>query len=249
MTMKTEKMHLYIVLFFSFSFSFGQNTVMFKKIIEPVEFAGVHNLRSKDILQKKFFPDNNGLIEFFEAPSFRTEYGFRVVQKDTNEYVLEIKQIDNWSEIKDRTDAKYPLQIPQKTLPNDKRDEMNRVYAENVQQRRQEEKKNQTEYDILSKEISISKAFAVQLHETFIYLIKNYDNKGPSITQFDGSQITFRCVVENELWSFTIGRAFNEIDELTYICNEIMQDSTSENAFDECKYTQRLKKLVKTKQH
>lgn len=146
MTMKTENMHLYLIFLFSFSFSFsfGQNTVMFKKIIEPVEFAGVHNLRNKSILQKKFFPDNNGLIEFFEAPSFRAEYGFRVVQKDKNDYALEIKQIDNWSEIKNRIDAKYPLQIPQKTFPKEKRDEMNKVYTENVQKRKQEEKENLT---------------------------------------------------------------------------------------------------------
>jgi len=242
--MKVESGQMKIYLQENTSQFYDKNAVMFRKIIEPVEFAGVHNLRSKNNLQKKFFPDNNGLVEFFEAPSFRPEFGFRVVQRDSNLYVLEIKQIGNWQEINNRLDKEYPLQIPSKTFPKDKRDEMNRVYKKNVQLRRQEEGKNLTEYDILSKEINISKTFAVQLHNAFVYLIKNHDNRGPSVTQFDGSQMTFRCVVENELWSFTIGKAFNKIDKLTEICNEIVQDSTSGNGINEEKYLQQLKELT-----
>lgn len=83
-----------IFCFFSFLCTLGQN-VMFQKIIEPIKYVGVDNLRSKDELLKKFFPDNRGAIEFLENPSFRGEYGFRMLKTDDNHYILEIKEVAN----------------------------------------------------------------------------------------------------------------------------------------------------------
>jgi len=244
------------LILISFSVAFGQ-TVMFQKIIEPAQYVGRPNLKSKDVLQRKFFPDNNGIVEFFEVPSFRPELGFRIVKKDDSRYVLEIKQIGNWQEIKIRLDEEYPLQIPSKTIPKEKRDEMNRVYKENTQRRSVAQREMINEYWIVTKDINISEAFSNEIYNAFVILIGNYKSKDNdyviqpdgskmiiSRVQFDGSQMTFRCVVENELWSFTIGKAFNKIDKLTEICNEIMQEGTRSNNLDERKYIKQLKELV-----
>lgn len=243
--MKVESGQMKIYLQENTSQFYDKNAVMFRKIIEPVEFAGVHNLRSKNNLQKKFFPDNNGLVEFFEAPSFRPEFGFRVVQRDSNLYVLEIKQIGNWQEINNRLDKEYPLQIPSKTLPKEKRDTMNKIYKENAQKRIEAEKVAIQEYRIVSKEISISNSFAGWLHKAFIYSMKNYDNRGQSFIQFDGSQITLRCIVENELWSFFTRCPIDKIAVLTDISNSIIKEAMEKREIDEDKYIKQLKELVK----
>src|SRR5690554_4237750 len=129
--MKNNKKTLSIALILTaFSGAFGQ-TVMFQKIIEPVQYVGRPNLRSKDVLQRKFFPDNNGIVEFFEVPSFSAPYGFRLIHTTDDNYILEIKQITNWQEIRNRLDAEYPFHTVPRDLPENEQEEMNRNNMEN----------------------------------------------------------------------------------------------------------------------
>src|SRR5690554_6576629 len=206
--MKNNRKILCIVLILiSFSAAFGQTT-MFQKIIEPVQYVGSPNLRSKDVLQRKFFPDNNGIVEFFEVPSFNAPYGFRLTHTTDDHYILEIKQITNWQEIRNRLDAEYPINPVPRDLPENEREEMNRNNVENLKIRREQSKEAITEYEINSIDVNINKSLANEIYNAFILLIGNYKNRGEDyiiqpdgskmiISQvvFDGSQMTFRCVV------------------------------------------------------
>jgi hypothetical protein len=66
-----------------------------------------------------------------------------------------------------------------------------------------------------------------------------------SVTQFDGSQITLRCVVDNEVWSFLIGNSFGDMKKLIEISNDIVTDAI-ENAdnLNQEKYVEQLEKLL-----
>ncbi len=226
----------------------NENAVMFKKTVEPTEHAGVQNVRSKDALQLKFFPDNTGFIEFFEAPEHRPGYGFRMIRTEDSRYLLEIKEVSNWQEIKKRIDEAFPLQIPSKTLSREERDEMNKTYKENARKRAEAWKAAIQEYKIMSKNISVSNAFANAMHGAFIYSIRNYDNRGHSFMQFGGSQVTLRCTVENELWSFDTRSPIDKVAVLTDISNAIFKEAIEKGEVDEDKYMKQLKELVKDEQ-
>jgi hypothetical protein len=230
---------------------------MFQKIIEPVKYVGVDNLRSKDELQKKFFPDNKGAIEFLENPSFRGEYGFRMLKTDDNHYILEIKEVANWQEIKNKLDIKYPIKLINESLSQEEREKLYQINGENLRKINQSKNDVISEYIIKTTNIEIRESFANKLYDTFVYLIMNYKNKGPDfITQpdgsqmiisrvvYDGSQLTFRCIVDNEIWSLFIGKSFDEIDKLTEICNEIIADSIKNGKINEEKYIKILNELI-----
>jgi hypothetical protein len=224
----------------------NKNVVLFKKIIEPVEFSGVPNLRSKTLLQKKFFPDNQGSIEFFVDPSFKAEYGFRVTHLDNGDQIIEVKQIVNWKEIKDRLETEYPFKMIPKSLSKEEREEMNRINVDNLKKRRKKAEEVIAEYKIDSKNIVINESLASLLYDTYVHLIRDYDNRGmASVTQFDGSQITLRCVVDNEVWSFLIGNSFGDMKKLIEISNDIVKDAI-ENAdnLNQEKYVEQLEKLL-----
>jgi hypothetical protein len=51
----------------------------------------------------------------------------------------------------------------------------------------------------------------------------------------DGYTVTFRCVVENEVWTLTIHQPKGSIGKLTDICNQIVKDAMA-NQLDEDKY-------------
>lgn len=258
MSLQNIRMIIFLTSFFIFPYwAFGQNAVRFQKIIEPVQFAGKPNLKSKDFLQSKFFPNNNGLIEFFEVPSFSAPYGFSLTNTTEEHYFLEIKQISNWQEIKDKLDAEYPPVVIPKALSQTERDKMIRAKAMNMKRKRQKEKEVLSEYKIETININVSKLFATKLYNTFVHLIGNYKANDDTIITLpdgsklieelvvsDGSQKTLRCIVDNEIWSFFIGESLDEMGVLTEICNKIIEDTLNGSRLDEDKYIQLLDKLV-----
>lgn len=73
-------------------------------------------------------------------------------------------------------------------------------------------------------------------------LINNFKVEGiPSLIS-DGDNITFRCVVGNELWTLTIHSPQRESRQLSDLCKQIIADSKS-HQLDEHTYLNLLDKI------
>jgi hypothetical protein len=180
-----------------------------------------HNLTNKTPLQKLFFGDFNGQFEFIAEPSWEANsgsYGVRLFRdsvdkrypaKDTLDitYMLEIKRVVNLPELLS--------QVREKKLS-----------AGEIFQN----------YKVETKYIKIEADFAKKLYAKVVDAIDNFKGYGfwgGIIT--DGTEFTFRCVVEYELWELTIHEPAGYIRRLTNLFNQLIKDA-EENILDESKY-------------
>jgi hypothetical protein len=77
--------------------------------------------------------------------------------------------------------------------------------------------------------------FTEKLYSTIKSTIKHFVMKGEPASILDGSTVTFRCVVEDEVWTLTIHEPDREIFQLPNICEQLIADIQSKNV-DETKY-------------
>lgn len=200
--------------------------VVFKKTIEPAMIAyGLHNTKGKNAIQNMFFTDENSLLEFHVEPSFKGAYGFKIDSISNVDYVLTIKWVSNWEEAHEKMKEAYPV----KSTKQDILDNMSGEDREAVLQynRKQYSKRFSgviSEYIIEAKEVLVSRAFAMQLHESFAALMENHVNKGvPNISR-GGYTAVFRCVVGDEVWNFSTKNPLGLFKQITNICNQVVED-------------------------
>ncbi|MDR2406808.1 MAG: hypothetical protein LBE13_01650 [Bacteroidales bacterium] len=77
--------------------------------------------------------------------------------------------------------------------------------------------------------------FAEKLHNTIQSAIKHFVMKGEPAEILDGSTVTFRCVVGDEIWTLTIYEPDNKLLQLTDVCKQLIVDGQSKNV-DKSKY-------------
>jgi hypothetical protein len=77
--------------------------------------------------------------------------------------------------------------------------------------------------------------FAEKLYSRIKSTIEHFVMKGEPASILDGSTVTFRCVVEDEVWTLTIHEPDSEIFQLPDICEQLIADIQSKNV-DESKY-------------
>ena len=206
------------------------------------EIKGTYNVDSKTELEKRFFGDFNAEVEYFLFPPFDGAYGFRIVtssKKDSS--YLEVKYISNFKEVEAKMAEKYPAKglttEDMRTKSAEEREQILKNYHEMLTKRRQE---GPTLYNIDTKRTPISNLFARKMHEKISTSINNfkgtiYREEGREQVVLDGEIMTFRCVVEDEVWTLRIHVPEGDIKKLSKFCEQIFSDAKADK-FDESKY-------------
>jgi hypothetical protein len=178
----------------------------------------LHNLKNKTALQKLLFGDFNGQLEFIVEPSFAGVYGVRLVRDslDTS-YLLELKGISNYQEVQHK--------ILEENIP------VGKMWEESFKR-----------YEVETKYVPIKDDFAEKLYAKVVDAIDNFKGKGIPPVIFDGYEVTFRCVVEYELWELTIHEPGGYMKNLTNLFNQLIKDAEA-NTLDESKYITLLDEL------
>jgi len=222
----------------------------FSKRIEynRIAFVNTYNFNSKGILEKRFFGDFNAPVEFFFDPSFIREgrYGFRlIIDSLKNTYTLEIKFTFNLEGTQKKVYDKYPVRTVSSTelssLPNDSLFLIGKQNIENIQKAITEQIKEQGNLsDIDSRSFHISKQFAEILYKKAVSLIANFKARGICPLIEDGYTVTFRTVVDDEVWSLKIHCPEGNALKMSNLCKQITFETLSAGKLDESKYIKML---------
>jgi hypothetical protein len=216
-----------------------------KKVGDELIIAYLCNIDGKSNMEKLFFGDFNAGIEFFYAPSFEAstkgEAGFRIVRDSLNtSYILEVKHISNYEEVWRETDDKYPVQgIPagmmdsiffdSLMLSGSNDNELEMIWRKQINDERLKLFKVET----LS--FTISDRFAEKLYKKMVSFIDNFKAKGRLMLSADGYSVTFRNIVDDEVWSLKIHEPQGNALKMSDLCRQIITDA-KKNTFDELKY-------------
>lgn len=206
--------------------------------ILPDKKRGFYNFNSKTDIEKLFWGDFNSPVEFFIAPSFEGAYGFRLHKETTGSYyVLETKRIVNRDEVFRELSEKYPLQSDNSSK---EAGELSVKHNREMLAKQNEESTQLFKTD--TKTIQVTELFANKLNSTIINAIESFKGKGRPPVILDGYTTTFRCVVDDELWTFVIHNPNGYIKQLSDICVEITND-INKNSFNESGYIELLDSL------
>ena len=89
----------------------------------------------------------------------------------------------------------------------------------------------------------VSKQMSERLLDVYKLFINNFRSNEVRVVSFDGIIVVFRCIIEEEHWTFTaMNPTGGEFLELTNICHGIIRDC-SKNKFNEKEYIKQLEEL------
>jgi hypothetical protein len=238
------------ILFVSFLLCFGAQTIFAQssvassdggQFLKRTEYnflnPGQYNLKSKTDVEKLLFGDFNAKLEFFVAPSFEGSYGFRIVRDSLEtSYLLELKRINNFDEVSSQLRKEYPsIGFPAKEMSSisvEKREQARQHNNAMYEKQREESLKR---YKVDTTYFPVKNDFAEKLYVKVVDAIDNFKCKGIPPTYKDGFSVTFRCVVEDEVWILTIQMPGGYMLDLTNLFNQLIKDAEA-NSLDESKY-------------
>lgn len=196
-----------------------------------------YNFRSKTDLEKIFFGDFNAKVEYFMLPPFTGAYGFRIVENPADSsYTLEVKHIANYEEVNEEMAEKYPsIGLTLTEIRDMSREEKDSIGRQNRINYRKRDEERLKLYEIETKSVPVTSLFAETLYGKVSKTIGTVKGIGVPAIVMDGDDITFRCVVEDEVWTLTIHVPKGDIRKLSDICEEIIKDVEADK-FEESKY-------------
>jgi hypothetical protein len=247
-----------LVCVFSVSFAFSQNAGEYHDgghFLKKVEYNfmrnGVHNVKSKSDIEKLFFGDFNAKAEFCYDPSSEVNpcipSGFRIIRDSSDTYfILEIKHVSNYREAANEalTEVKKALErqmidLPVKLLDSLPGDIFNRIfdYNGNIFKNKFEMYYEELpkHFKVEIKSIPISDKFAEKLYKKMVSFINNFKAKGIPPTIKDGYSVTFRNVVDDEVWSLRIHMPNGKASLITNLCMDMISDA-NDGQLDESMY-------------
>ncbi|MFV0267205.1 MAG: hypothetical protein ACK5HT_08715 [Draconibacterium sp.] len=243
------------VYLFSIPFAFAQevekhlNSGYYLKRIENNmrDAVGNYNMKSKSDIEKLFFGDFNALIEFCYNPSSEVNpcvpSGFRIFRDSlTSSYVLEVKRILNYREAAEEAtkevkneQKRQELYIPTSLFDSLPRNVFNQVweynqgiYDQNVYYENYY-KALPKHFNVEIKSITISSQFAEKLSKMMVSFIDNFKSKGIPLSNTDGYSVSFRTVVDYDLWSLSIHMPGGNANTMANFCMEIIKDANEDN--------------------
>jgi hypothetical protein len=208
-----------------------------------------YNLKNKTGIDKLFFGDFNAELEFFVEPSFGGAYGFRIV-RDSLKTVsfIEVKHIDNFKEIVDSLDREYPLiGFSAEEMSSISTEDEEKAKQHNIVMYERRKEESSLRYRVGTINYPVTSNLAEKLYSMAVTAIQNFKGKGTPPVYFDGFYVTFRCVVEDELWTLTAHRPGGEIKQLFNMCKQLIEDIKSTNNVDELKYITLLEDMLSGK--
>ncbi|HHU26147.1 MAG TPA: hypothetical protein GXZ56_05965 [Bacteroidales bacterium] len=174
----------------------------------------IYNLQRKSVIDKLFFGSTNSHVEFvYEAfpEGINEAVALRVIKDPEHDaYELEVMRLQNMMEVYGR--LKHVLK--EKTTTIFVPFWLSNMLSYEAEERIKEHNK-QTAISKLSDELyqpyrpeplkmTISKELAEKIHDKTIKLIVNFRGEGIPPMISDGDNVTFRCVVGDELWTLSI---------------------------------------------
>ena len=201
----------------------------------------MYNIQSKSKIEKLFFGYVNAPVEFVYSPSFEGHFGFRVIRDSLGKTILEIKYITNFDEAVQLAsqEANYRrnlIDLPIEVLNSFPREVFNLIWDYNnrtIVEKNPEEKPTRLKVKSLS--FPISEQFAEKLYEKIVSFIDKFKAKGVPHEISDGYSVTFRTVVDDEVWSLWIHEPEGNALKMADICRQIITDAIA-GKLDESKY-------------
>ena len=205
-----------------------------------------YNLESKGVIEKMLLRDFNAPIEFFYAPSFEGASAFRIVRDSLKTYyILEVRYISNYEEArKEAAKDDKSIGLSGSSILSTTDDVKQLIIEHN----RKEFAKIHEEYlkRIIVKTISfrISDPFAEKIYNNMVSIIDNFKGRGVPPLIMDGYSVTFRTVVEDEVWSLNIHMPNGNALKISDLCRQIITDALA-GKLDEEKYVSELDSFEK----
>lgn len=217
-----------LLLGFFIQFVFSQNRGehvnggrFLKRVENNLLINVLYNLDSKGGIEKMFFGDFNAPVEFFFYPSHESASGFRIIKGASNtSFFLEIKHISNYEEAINEAKKKYPV--------------TEKFYDEELPEFLKVE----------TQSFPISEQFAEKLYQKMKLYIDGFKVKGLPQGIFGGYSVTFRTVVDDEVWSLWIHMPQGDALKMADLCRQILTDASA-NQLVEKKYISILKTFEK----
>jgi hypothetical protein len=212
------------------------------------------NLGGKGTVEKLFFGDFNAPVEFSYLPSDEAACeeppsGFRIITgASSSSHVLEVKYISNYKDACEgaRKRAKEErnrllLDIPVEVLNSLPRKTFNQIWDYNTSvskssylDRYFEELPKHFRIDTLS--FPVGYLFAEKLYKKMVSLIDNFKGGGvPPTIIVDGYSVSFRTVVDEEVWSLNIHMPKDDALKMVDLCKQIITDART-GKYDEPAY-------------
>lgn len=166
----------------------------------------------KNRYRKPFFRRFQRAVEYF----FRWEskygpeepLGFRIVKDSSGRhYLLEVKSIPNFKEVNKKLEEEFPpLLMSLKGLDSIADSTIRRYGKHNMAMYAKCQEEAPKRYRVETRTFRIGDRFAEALYNKFVNWIDRFDSKaeGPSV----GYWATFRCVVDNEVWTLSLNDEF-----------------------------------------
>ena len=209
----------------------------FLKRVESNTFgeSDFYNLKSKGDIEKLLLGDYNAPVEFFINSSFEAPSSFRIVKGSLNTWTLEVKSISNFKEVNRELFNRYPTIGLTDSFQSAEVRQLIREHNEAAREKQKVESLDLYKADSLL--IPVSNQFAERLYEKMVSLIVNFRVKSFSDKlAFDGYSVSFRVVIDYEVWSLWIRNPLDEnVQKMVDLCRQIITD-IRDNQLDEKKY-------------
>jgi hypothetical protein len=215
-------------------------------IIMPgeTEVDNMYNLDGKSILDRILFGRINSLIEFVfeDSPEGDDEVSaLRIVRNSrTDSYQLEIMRMPDLEKVYNA--IRFLSAKVNKTVIPPELIQMISLECRVLLDKHNKEVDCVKVSDDLfkpyrpeSKTFQINNEFAEKLHNKIVTLIDNFKAAGIPPLIFDGYKVTFRVIVENEVWSLSIHMPQKNALIMANLCKQIIEDADV-NKLNETKY-------------
>jgi hypothetical protein len=209
------------------------------------EVDNSYNLEGKSILDRILFGNINSPIEFvLEGDEV---LAFRIVRNlQTDSYWLEIMRMIDIQKMYNARDfilAKVnKIYLPPEFIKTISMEGRNMILEHNREVNRiQLSDDLYKPYRPESKTLKIKNEFAEKLHDKMAALIDDFKAKGVPPEMSDGYTVTFRTVVDDEVWSLNIHMPEGDALKMSDFCRQIIKDVEA-NKFNESNYTTLLEK-------
>lgn len=202
------------------------------------EADNLYNLRSKSAIDRAFFGETNSPVEFVIRTSFDGTSGFRIIKGSSDSvYRMEVMNMPNSDKVvnilsKKENEILIPYEL-QSLMSLDALNQINEYNKKVIYAKQSGE--IYKPYRKKPKSFTISELFAEKLYRKMVSLIDGFKAEGIPPLISDGYEVTFRCVVADELWTLVIHIPQGKALQLSDLCRQIIADGNN-NKLDESVY-------------
>ncbi|MPN12909.1 hypothetical protein SDC9_160229 [bioreactor metagenome] len=219
------------------------------------EEGNMYNLEHKSVFDRLFFGTKNSFVEFVfeDSPEGSNEAtAFRIIRnRQDNSYELEVMRLQNLLDVYYKKlkhillEKLTPIYTPYWLSTMVSRETEDRIKEHNKQAALL---KNEDDlykpYRPEPLKLQISKELAEKMHNKTSMLIENFKGVGIPLNIADSFNVTFRCVMDDEIWTLSIhspmeGKALQFSD----LFRQIITDGLN-NKIDESKYLELLDEIL-----